>query len=411
MSYFLDASLLKRNRNFALLYMGQFISFVGSRITDVALPYQIYTETHSTLMVGLLSLAQIAPLIFTALVGGVFADRYHRRMLLLVSELMLCCGSIALAFNAQLASPHIWVLFLVSTLMSAFNGLHRPALESLLQQIVDRKDFNAVSTLRSFQGNFGMIGGPALGGLIIAHFGIVMTYWTDVISFAASLLCIILMTHIPKPEGKHDDSTWASLKQGCKFAFSKQELLGSYIVDIIAMIFGMPMALFPAIAMTFGGAKALGILYSAPAVGAVVVSFVSGWTASVKRHGAAIAISAILWGVAIIFFGISSNFWVAIFFLALAGAADAVSGIFRQTMWSEVIPNHLRGRLAGIEMISYLSGPKIGDAEAGLVAAVFGITASVVSGGVLCVVGVAISCLYLPKFWDYVSKEPRIAED
>jgi MFS family permease len=403
MSYFINLSLFRRNRNFTLLYIGQFVSFLGTMITSVALPYQIYTETHSTLMVGLLSLVQLLPLLITALIGGVFADKYHRRLLLLAAESILATGSLLLAINACLPQPHIWILFVVSSLMSAFNGLHRPALESIVQQIVPKEDFATVSSLASIKGSVGMIGGPAIGGLIIASFGIVTTYLVDVISFAISLTALLLMTHIPKPPVISDDSTLESLKQGFRYAFSRQQLIGTYVVDFIAMIFGMPTALFPAIAASFGGAKVLGILYSMPAVGALIVSFLSGWTKQVKRHGLAIAVAAALWGVAIIFFGLASNFWVAMFFLALAGAFDGISGIFRMTMWNETIPNHLRGRLAGIEMISYLSGPRLGDTEAGLVAAAFGITASIVSGGVLCVVGVAVACVLLPKFWQYRS--------
>lgn len=396
-----NLSIFRRNRNFTFLYIGQFVSFLGTMITGVALPYQIYTETHSTLMVGLLSLAQLLPLLVTALIGGVFADRYHKRMLLLIAEGILAIGSLLLAYNASLASPSIITLFIVAALMSAFNGLHRPALESIVQQIVSKKDYASIGSLASIKGSICMIGGPALGGLIIAHFGIVATYGVDVVSFLISLTALVLMKNIPKPDRKRDDSTWIALKQGFQYAYSRQELLGTYFVDFTAMIFGMPTALFPAIAVSFGGAKVLGLLYSMPAVGALVISFFSGWTTRVKHHGRAVAISAIFWGVAIILFGLSNHFGLALFFLALAGAFDAISGIFRSIMWNETIPNEYRGRLAGIEMISYLSGPKLGDTEAGLVAAAFGITASIVSGGVLCVLGVGVCCYLLPKFWHY----------
>lgn len=401
MSYVINLSLFRRNRNFTLLYIGQFVSFIGTMITGVALPYQIYTQTHSTLMVGLLSLVQLLPLLVTALIGGVFADRYHRRMLLLIAEFALVVGSLLLAWNAHLANAHIWIMFVVSSFMSAFNGLHRPALESIVQQIVDKKDFATVSSLATIKGSVSMIAGPAIGGLIIANFGIVTTYLVDVVSFVISLSALLLMTHIPAPLSTRDDSTWLSLQQGFRYAYARQELIGTYVVDFMAMVFGMPTALFPAIAQSFGGATVLGLLYSAPAVGALVVSCFSAWTNQVKRYGQAIAVAAILWGVAIIFFGLASNFWVALFFLSLAGAFDGISGIFRMTMWNQTIPNDLRGRLAGIEMISYLSGPRLGDTEAGLVAAAFGITASIVSGGVLCIVSVAASCYFLPKFWRY----------
>lgn len=404
MSYILNLSIFRRNRNFSLLFIGQFVSFFGTMITSVALPYQIYTETHSTLMVGLVSLVQLLPLLVTALIGGVFADRYHRRLLLLIAELLLAIGCLLLALNATFLTPHIWAIFIISAAMSAVTGLHRPALDSIVQQIVEKKDLPAVSSLGTFKFSVSMIAGPAAGGLLIAHFGLVTTYVVDFFTFIISLAALLCMWNIPKPLSTHDDSTWISLKKGLKYALSRQELMGTYVVDFIAMIFGMPTALFPAIALSFGGPKALGMLYSAPAVGALVISFFSGWTTHIKSHGKAIAISATAWGVAIILFGLSSNFTLALFFLALAGAFDGISGIFRMTMWNETIPNQLRGRMAGIEMISYLSGPRLGDTEAGLVAAAFGITASIVSGGVLCVVGVGICCYFLPKFWRYSSE-------
>ncbi|MHB1220760.1 MAG: MFS transporter [Gammaproteobacteria bacterium] len=406
MNYLISFSIFRRNRNFALLYIGQFVSFLGTMITSVALPYQIYTLTHSTLMVGLLSLFQLIPLVFTALVGGVFADRYHRRRLLLIAEGALVLGCSILAWNAHLASPHIWAIFAAAMLMSAFNGLHRPALESIVQQLVAKEDFPIVGSLGTFKSSVCMIAGPAIGGLIIATSGVVTTYLIDCATFAVSLTALLMMTHIPKPVlSVPDDSSWASLKASLRYAKSRQELLGTYFVDFIAMVFGMPMALFPAIALTFGGAKVLGMLYAAPAVGALLISLFSGWANDVKRHGAAVAIAAGLWGVSIIFFGLSSNLYLSLFFLALAGGFDAISGIFRSVMWNQTIPTALRGRMAGIEMISYIGGPRLGDTEAGLMAAAFGITFSVVSGGVLCVLGVGVCCWFLPRFWHYEAKD------
>lgn len=405
MSLFVNMSIFRRNPNFALLFIGQFASLFGTMITSVALPYQIYMETHSTLMVGLLSLVQLIPILFTALIGGVFADRYHRRMLLLVAESVLMIGSLLLVYNASLVTPHLWALFVIAAVMSAFNGLHRPALESMVQQIVLKKDLPAVSSISMFKVSICMIAGPAVGGLLLAYSGIAVTYLVDACSFAVSLTALILMRHIPKPTYVSDDSTLLSLKKGVKYAFSRQELLGTYVVDFAAMVFGMPTALFPAIALSFGGAEVLGLLYSAPAVGALLISFFSGWTANVRQQGKAIAISATLWGFAIMGFGLSTSFVYAWIFLAISGGFDGLSGIFRGLMWNQTIPNELRGRLAGIEMISYLSGPKLGDTEAGLVAAAFGVTASIVSGGVFCILAVVGSCYFLPKFWRY-SHEP-----
>lgn len=400
---FLNLSLFKRNPNFTLLFIGQFVSFFGTMITSVALPYQIYMSTHSTLMVGLLSLVQLLPLLITALIGGVFADRYHRRALLLIAESVLMVGSFLLALNAHTNGSPIWILFVIASLMSAFNGLHRPALDSMLQQIVERKDFPIVASLAMLKSSVVMIIGPAVGGLLIASVGITITYLIDCATFMVSLIALLSMSHIPKPPPTADLSTLSALKTGIRYAASRQELIGTYVVDFMAMIFGMPTALFPAIALSFGGAKALGMLYAAPAVGALLVSALSGWTKHIRYHGRAIAVSACLWGAAIFCFGLSSNFLTALFFLALSGAFDGLSGIFRSIMWNETIPNTLRGRMAGIEMISYLSGPRLGDTEAGLVAAAFGVTFAICSGGILCIGSVIVCCLCLPKFWHYRS--------
>lgn len=403
--HYIFNSLLYRNRNYRLLYLGQFISFVGTMVTGVVLPYQIYHETQSTFLVGLLGFFQLLPLLVTALVGGVLADRHHRKLLLVITETLLALGCLLLAWNAFLDQPRVWFIFLMATLMSGITGFHRPALDSMAQQLVAKTDFPSMSALSSFKFSFCMIAGPALGGLMLAHFGVALTFLVDFASFVFSLILLLMIGRLPKPEGRRDDSTWTSLKQGFTYALGRQELLGSYLVDFVAMVFGMPTALFPAIAQAHGGAKVLGLLYSSPAVGAVLVSLWSGWAKHIKRYGAAISVSAAIWGLAIIFFGLAENFYLSLVFMAIAGAADSVSGIFRNTLWNHTISNEYRGRLAGIEMLSYLSGPKLGDTEAGLVASLFGVTASVVSGGVLCIVSVFICSYYLPKFWNYRAKE------
>lgn len=405
MTHFIDLSLLSRNRNYRLMFIGQFISYFGTMITATAMPYQIYHQTNSTLMVGLLSLAQLLPLLITALLGGVLADHYDRRKILIMAGILLAIASFALTINAFLATPHIWLIFVIASFMSALNGLYRPSSEGLAQQIVEKKDYSIIASLKMLNGNICMIGGPLIAGLIIAYTNLAITYLIDFISFLVALISLSLMQHIPSVEIKKREPILISLKQGFQYAASRQELIGTYLVDFVAMVFGMPMALFPAIAQTyFSGAKVLGMLYAAPAVGAVLSSFVSGWTKRIQRQGVAIAIAASIWGIAIILFGIfRHHLLLTLFFLACAGAADAISSIFRLTLWNESIPSHLRGRLSSLEIISYLSGPRLGDAEAGLVAAAFGIPFSIISGGILCIVSVAACCYWLPKFWHYQS--------
>jgi len=221
----------------------------------------------------------------------------------------------------------------------------------------------------------------------------------------------VAMRSIP-PRDDAEAPTWRSIVEGFRYARSRQELIGTYVVDFVAMVFGMPLALFPALAADRLGAAALGPLYAAPAVGALLASLTSRWTPRVHRHGFAVMVAATVWGVAIVGFGFSPSLWPALACLAIAGGADAVSGIFRMTMWNQTIPDALRGRLAGIEMVSYMSGPLLGHAEAGAVAALAGVQVSIVSGGLLCVVGVVACGLALPRFRRYDARtdapsEPR----
>lgn len=401
MNHLIDISPLKTNRDYSLLYCGQFISFIGTMITGVALPWQIYQLTHSSLMVGLLSLVQLLPLLITALLGGVFADRYNRRKLVILSECILMIGCAALVGNAYQTHSSLALIYFVAAIMSAITGLHRPAFESMTQQLVNADNYKAVGALSSFKFSFCMIAGPAIGGLLIARYGLTLTYIADLITFFASLMTLSLMHHLKKITSLEHPPVLKSLYEGIKFSVSRQELMGSYLVDFIAMIFAMPNALFPAIAQSLGGATTLGLLYASPAVGSLLISFFSGWTAQIKHDGKAIAIAAGCWGVSMIGFGISTNLLIALFFLALSGAFDAISGIFRSTLWNNVIPHEYRGRLAGIEMISYMGGPKLGDTRSGVVASFLGITTAVVSGGVLCIIGITLCCFFMPKFWNY----------
>lgn len=401
MSHLIDVSLLKTNREYALLYGGQFISFLGTMMTSTTLPWQIYQLTHSSFMVGLLSLVQLLPLLFTALLGGVFADRYNRRKLVVLSECILMAGSAVLMFNTHQPHPNLITIYLVSAIMSAIIGLHRPAFESMTQQLVKSEYYKAVGALTSFKFSSCLIAGPAIGGLLIAQFGIMLTYAIDLTTFLVSLFALSLMKPLIQPTVDKHAPILHALHEGLTFALSQQELMGSYLVDFIAMIFAMPNALFPAIAQSMGGAKTLGLLYAAPAVGSLLISFFSGWTGRVKHDGKAIAIAAGFWGLSMIGFGMSPTLFIALFFLALSGAFDAISGIFRSTLWNNLIPHEFRGRLAGIEMISYMGGPKLGDARAGVMASFLGITTAVVSGGVLCIIGVTACCLIMPKFWHY----------
>ncbi len=391
-----------RHRDYRLLFAAQAVSFFGTMITYVALPYQMYRVTGSTLAVGLLGLAELVPLLATAFIGGALADAIDRRRMALVTDLALAAGSGALVLVA-LSHASAWPLFVVAAWMSAVSGLQRPSMEALVPRLIDKEDMPAAAALAGVRGGVGMIAGPAFGGVLIASVGLASTYLVDVVSYVVSLICLWQIRAVPPPEGAEPPSVEA-VREGFRYARSRQELIGTYIVDFVAMVFGMPLALFPAMSDRLGGPSVLGLMYAAPAVGGLVASLVSRWMAHVYRHGLAIMIAATVWGAAIIAFGFCNTLWPALVLLALAGAADAVSGLFRMTMWNQTIPDALRGRLASIEMVSYMSGPLLGHVEAGVVASAFGVRASVVSGGVLCVAGVLVCGLALPRFVLYDSR-------
>ncbi len=269
-----------------------------------------------------------------------------------------------------------------------------------MPRVVPREQLKAAMALEWVRGNVGMIAGPAIGGVLIAAFGVPLTYGIDLATFLISLGFLALMRASPPPADA-DAPSLRSIAEGLRYAGSRPELLGTYLVDINAMLFGMPQALFPAIAASYGGAEVLGFLLAAPAVGSLVVALFSGWTRHVHRHGRAVALAASGWGVAIIAFGFTNVLWLALACLAVAGAMDAISGLFRSVIWNETIPDRLRGRLAGVEMISYTSGPTLGNFEAGALASLTSVRTSVVSGGVLCVAGTAMLVALLPAFWRY----------
>jgi MFS family permease len=402
----IDVGPLRRHRDFRFLFVGQAASFFGSMVTYVALPFQTYELTHSTLAVGLLSLAEFVPLMIMAFVGGGLSDAFDRRRMVQIAELGSGLGVGILLVNALLPQPRTWVLFVVAPILAALYGVFRPSLDAMVPRLVTKDELPAASALEGFRGTLGEIAGPALAGIIIATAGLPVAYAIDASTYGISLAALWFMRAVP-PAADAPTVSLQSIAEGIRYAWSRKDLLGTYAVDIVAMFFGMPMALFPAIAEGFGGAGVLGLLYTAPAVGSLLATVTSGWVPRVHRHGLAIILAASVWGLAIIVFGLAPDLWLALISLVIAGGADMVSGIFRMTMWNQTIPDRLRGRLAGIEQVSYTSGPLLGNLEAGVVAALTSVRASVVSGGVLCVAGVALAALALPAFRKYDARTIR----
>lgn len=403
-SLILDITPLKASRDFRLLFIGQAFSYFGSMMRFAVLPWQMYRLTESSLAVGMLELVAFVPMFFAAFIGGALADYIDRKRLIRLTETGLAITSAMLIVNSLLPQPKIWVLFVVAALFAALNGLQRPAREAITPRIVSPEQIPAVAALNSFRFSASAIVGPAVGGIIAVKLGPVFAYSIDCATYIISLVTVLMIKASPAPPDA-DRPSLQSIKEGIRYAKSRQELLGTYLIDLNAMFFGMPMALFPAIAENYGKSESIGFLYAAPAVGSLLISLFSGLFGRTNKHGLAITISAGIWGVAIIFFGFANSLWVGLLFLAIAGAADAVSGLYRMTVWNQSIPDHLRGRLAGIEMISYMTGPYLGNAEAGIVATIFNLRTSIVSGGVLCVLGTVVLAAMLPKFLSYDARE------
>jgi MFS family permease len=395
----LDLAPLRR-RDFRLLFIGQLVSFLGTQATFVAVPFQIYQLTHSSLAVGLLGLVELGPVLGFAFLGGALADARDRRLMVLLTEVAFTVASGLLLLNALLPHPFLWVLYVVSALQAGLFALQRPSLDSLLPRLVPPEEVTAAGALHMVQGSVGLVVGPALAGVLLATLGLPVTYGLDLVTFAASLVALAMMRATPPPPDAERPSLRRVL-EGLRYARSRPDLLGTYAVDLIAMFFGMPQALFPAVAAGLGGPSVLGLLYAAPAAGAMLAMATSGWTGRVHRQGWGVIVGASVWGAAIAGFGLTSSLVLALVCLAAAGAGDAVSGIFRGAIWNRTIPDSLRGRLASIELLSYSTGPLLGNVESGAVAALASVRVSIVSGGLLCLAGCLACAVLLPGFRNF----------
>lgn len=407
-----DIGPLRRYRDFRLLFIGKSVSIFGSAIRQVAMPYQIYALTHSSLAVGLLGLFAIVPILLLALVGGALADAGNRRRMVQLTEIGMLGLSALLLGNALLPHPALWLIYAVQAVGAGLDALQSPSLNAMLPRLVEREDLPAAGAVSELAYNMGSVAGPALAGGSIALLRLSGTYAIDIATFVLSLIAFTAMRTVP-PSPEAERPSLRRIGEGLRYARSRQDLLGTYVVDMVALFFGMPMALFPAIASRFGGPGVLGLLYAAPSVGEFLAVLTSGWVGHVHRQGMAIIMAAGAWGAAVIGFGLAPSLPLALIFLALAGGADQISGIFRGVIWNQSIPDTLRGRLAGIELISYSSGPALGDLEAGAVATAFSVEASVVSGGILCVAGVIGLALFLPRLRRYDNRaylQPAAAE-
>jgi MFS family permease len=408
----MDTTPLRRSRDFRLLFLAGTVFYFGAMVSYVAIPYQVFALTGSNFAVGAIGLVELGPILVFGLYGGALADHVDRRRLLIGTGVAQALCTAVLALNAFRADPDLWVIFAVAVALASCAALQRPSREALLPRTVAHDQLPAANALSSLGMQLGALGGPAVGGLLVAYVGIGWCFVVDVCGLAVASLLYVLMRSYAHREETTPPSL-AGIKEGMVYAFRRRDLLGTYFVDIAAMLLAVPVVLFPAIVEeVYDRPELLGMLYSAEVVGSLVATALSGWTARVHHHGRAIVISAAAYGAMVGLAGLMPNIWLFALFLALSGAADLVSGIFRSTVWSQTIPEAMRGRLAGIEMLSYSVGPLGGQVRAGITADLWSVRGAIVSGGVACVAGVAATAAWLHDFWSYDARtdEHAVAE-
>ncbi len=397
-----DLTPLRVSRDFRLLFAGSGVSYLGRQLTVVAIPFQVFTITRSSLAVGMVGLVTVVPLVTLSLAGGAIADAVDRRKLLLVTQILSAATSAGLALNAGSSSPRLWPIYVLAALSAGLAGVDLPARSATIPRLVGRELYPSAAALGQIQFQIGQVAGPALAGVIISQVSLAAAYWIDVASFAAAVAGIALIAPQP-PEGGGTRASLASIGEGLRYLKGRRLLVSTFLIDINAMVFGMPRALFPALGTGFfgGGALTVGLLYAAPGAGALIGALLTGWVGRVRRQGRAVIVSVLVWGGAIAAFGLVPWLPLGLAMLALAGAADVVSAVFRNTILQMSVPDGLRGRLSSVHIAVVTGGPQLGDAEAGAVAAIASPRVSVVSGGLACIVGVLVLLRLVPELARY----------
>lgn len=407
----IDLGPIRRHRDFRLRTIAASVSGFGAFFTMIAVPIQLKQLTNSTVAVGLVGAVEFFPIVVVGLLGGAIADRLDRRTVVLASECAALACTLILLVNACLARPQLWLIYLVAAGAASAGSMQRPSLDAMLPRYVPHAEIPAASMINSQAWGLANIAGTVLGG-VLASVDVRLAYAVDVASFVLSLLVFLRLTPLPRLAQELTPgvrATVASVGEGIRYAAGRKDLLGTYLVDTIAMTMAMPMALFPFFAADLHAPHAVGLLYAADSVGALLAGVVSGWIRRVHRHGLAIIVAASCWGAAMGLAGLMPNLALVLVLLACAGAADMVSGTFRAVIWDQTIPDELRGRLAGIELLSYSIGPTLGNARAGFMA-VRGVRFAISSGGLLCVLGVGAAAAGLPGFRRYDSRTDRFVQ-
>lgn len=402
-SLLVDLEPVRLDRDFRIIWLGQLISGLGRQVTVVALPFELWQLTHSSLSIGLLALVQLVPILIFSLGGGAVADAVDRRRLLIATQALLAGSSLCLAVLAAQPNPSIWALYAVAFVAAGVGAVDQPTRSSALPRLVPRERLPAAIAVNTLSGQTVSVAGPVFAGVIIATSGVAAAFAFDVATFVASLIALLLIAPIP-PHPEAARPGLRSIAESLRFAVDRRIVLATFAIDLNAMVFGMPSSLFPQLALTVfnTGAAGYGLMNAAPAVGALVGAAFSGWVSRVRRPGLGVVASVAGWGSAIVAFGLlTASFPLALVCLAVAGGADVISAVLRNSIVQLVTPDHLRGRVSSMYSLVVTSGPRLGDAESAGVAAVAGPQFSVVSGGVLCLVGLLAVVRLFPQLLNY----------
>jgi MFS family permease len=397
-----DVSPLRDSRDLRLLMGGLSVSLVGRQITLVAVPYQVYRMTNSSLAVAMLGLVQVVPLVMVSLYSGALADLHDRRRILLWSQALLALTSVALALLALNGRAPLWPIYVVTAFTAAFSAVEQPTRSAMVPRLVSRANLPAAMSLNQVIYQFGQTAGPVAGGLIIADIGLTWAYAADVATYLLGMLTVAAMSSQPHEGPARRLGVRAPLS-GLQYVAARPLLLSVFGADLLAMIFGLPRAIYPAMAATIFrvGPTGLGLLFAATAVGAFVASLLTGWVSHVRRQGQMVLACVALWGLAIVGFGLSPWFVLALFFLAVAGAADMLSAVFRNTIIQVNTEEAFRGRVNSLYVMVITGGPRLGDLETGAVATLVSVPFAVVSGGLACLVGLGVLALLVPALGRY----------
>jgi MFS family permease len=384
------------------------VADLGAQATLVALPFQLYVLTRSAFLVGLLGAVELLPLIALSLLGGALADRYDRRRVLLVAQVGVLVGAGGLALAAFLGHPAVIWLYLLAAVLAGFNALQNVAQSAIVPNLVEPERLPQALGLNYGLYALTMVLGPGLGGVMIGVFGVPAAYLANAAGCLAFTAAILAIGPQPPTAGEEHENVVRSITEGLRYVLSNRALVGSFAIDLVAMTFGMPRALFAVLAVgTFhAGAVGTGILYAAVAAGATAAAILTGWLNHARRLGVIVIWAVVVWGAAIALVGVMSSLWAAAALLAVAGAADSVSAVCRTTINQTVTPDHMRGRMSAVFSVVVSGGPRLGDLESGTVAGAFGVRVSIVSGGLLCLVGVGAIVLAFPQLARYDSSAP-----